>query len=62
MTIQTLAERARVFATAAHAAVGQLRKYTHEPYVVHPAEVVILVVKQRRRLENILELQNEHHR
>ena len=43
MTIQTLAERARVFATAAHAAVGQLRKYTHEPYIVHPAEVVSIV-------------------
>lgn len=33
-------ERARVFATAAHSAVGQLRKYTNEPYIVHPAEVV----------------------
>ena len=36
----TLEDRARIFATAAHAAVGQLRKYTHEPYIVHPAEVV----------------------
>ena len=36
----TLEPRARTFATAAHAAVGQLRKYTHEPYIVHPAEVV----------------------
>jgi guanosine-3',5'-bis(diphosphate) 3'-pyrophosphohydrolase len=35
-----MVERARVFATAAHAAVGQLRKYTNEPYIVHPAEVV----------------------
>lgn len=35
-----LETRARVFATAAHAAVGQLRKYTNEPYIVHPAEVV----------------------
>ena len=35
-----LETRARVFATAAHAAVGQLRKYTFEPYIVHPAEVV----------------------
>lgn len=35
-----MVERARVFATAAHAAVGQLRKYTFEPYIVHPAEVV----------------------
>lgn len=36
-------ERARVFATAAHAAVGQTRKYTGEPYVVHPIEVSELV-------------------
>lgn len=33
-------DRARIFATAAHAAVGQKRKYTGEPYIVHPAEVV----------------------
>ena len=39
----TLVERARVFATAAHAACGQLRKYTYEPYIVHPAEVVSIV-------------------
>ena len=36
-------ERARVFATAAHGAVAQLRKYTNEPYIVHPAEVVSIV-------------------
>lgn len=35
---------ARVFATAAHAAVGQLRKYTFEPYIVHPAEVASMVM------------------
>lgn len=40
----TIVERARVFATAAHAAVSQLRKYTHEPYIVHPAEVVGIVM------------------
>ena len=38
-----LVERARIFATAAHTAVGQLRKYTYEPYIVHPAEVVSIV-------------------
>ena len=38
-----LETRARVFATAAHAAVGQLRKYTFEPYIVHPAEVVAIL-------------------
>ena len=39
----TIVERARVFATAAHAAVGQLRKYTFEPYIVHPREVAQIV-------------------
>jgi (p)ppGpp synthase/HD superfamily hydrolase len=38
-----IVERARMFATAAHAAVGQLRKYTFEPYIVHPAEVAATV-------------------
>ena len=38
-----MVEKARVFATAAHAAVAQLRKYTNEPYIVHPAEVVSIV-------------------
>lgn len=36
-------EKARIFATAAHAAVKQLRKYTNEPYIVHPAEVAAMV-------------------
>lgn len=36
-------EKARIFATAAHAAVGQLRKYTNEPYIVHPTEVANIV-------------------
>ena len=39
----TLVEHARIFATAAHAAVGQTRKYTGEPYVVHPIEVASIV-------------------
>jgi len=39
----TMVERARVFATAAHAAVGQVRKYTFEPYIMHPAEVAGIV-------------------
>lgn len=30
---------ARIFATAAHKAVGQKRKYTFEDYIVHPIEV-----------------------
>lgn len=36
-------EKARVFATAAHAAIGQLRKYTNEPYIVHPMYVASIV-------------------
>lgn len=36
-------EKARVFATAAHAAVNQLRKYTFDPYIVHPTEVATIV-------------------
>lgn len=36
-------EKARIFATAAHAAVGQRRKYTGEPYICHPAAVASLV-------------------
>lgn len=31
------------FARVAHAAVGQLRKYTNEPYIVHPLEVARIV-------------------
>jgi len=40
-----IVERARIFATAAHAAVGQLRKYTFEPYIVHPSEVADTVTE-----------------
>ena len=39
----SIVEKARLFATSAHAAVGQKRKYTNEPYIVHPAEVAKLV-------------------
>ena len=35
--------KAQVYAMAAHAAVGQKRKYTNEPYIVHPAEVASIV-------------------
>lgn len=38
-----IVERARIFATAAHAAVKQVRKYTFEPYIVHPTEVAAIV-------------------
>jgi (p)ppGpp synthase/HD superfamily hydrolase len=39
----TLEERAHVFATQAHASIDQRRKYTGEPYVVHPVAVAALV-------------------
>lgn len=38
-----LERRAYEFARAAHAAAGQRRKYTGEPYIVHPAAVAELV-------------------
>ncbi|MCT4703310.1 HD domain-containing protein [Enterobacteriaceae bacterium H20N1] len=41
--MQSLEERARRYATRAHAACEQRRKYTNEPYIVHPAAVVELV-------------------
>ena len=46
-----LVELARVFATAAHAAVKQTRKYTGEPYIVHPAAVVEIVRSVRHTPE-----------
>ena len=39
----TLVEEAKLFATAAHGAIGQIRKYTGEPYVTHPIRVMNLV-------------------
>jgi (p)ppGpp synthase/HD superfamily hydrolase len=41
--MMNIVERARIFATAAHAAVGQKRKYTGEDYIVHPTEVAGIV-------------------
>lgn len=38
-----LEERARSFATEAHGAIDQRRKYTGEPYIVHPVAVAELV-------------------
>lgn len=36
-------KRASQFAKAAHAAIDQRRKYTREPYIIHPAAVAKLV-------------------
>lgn len=38
-----LVKKAEVFATAAHASIGQKRKYTFEPYIVHPRHVSEIV-------------------
>ena len=35
--------RAQAFCIAAHAAIGQRRKYTGEPYHIHPLEVSAIV-------------------
>lgn len=40
----SLPNRADRFAETAHAAVGQLRKYTGEPYIGHPRAVASLVL------------------
>ena len=36
--------KARTFAIAAHSAIGQIRKYTGEPYIVHPVNVANIVM------------------
>jgi (p)ppGpp synthase/HD superfamily hydrolase len=38
-----IVEKARIFATAAHAAIDHRRKYTNEPYIVHPRQVAQFV-------------------
>ena len=43
--MESHAQSAFVFATAAHAAVGQMRKYTDDPYIVHPIRVATTVAK-----------------
>lgn len=43
MKDKELVSRAREFATKAHADIDQRRKYTDEPYIVHPAEVARIV-------------------
>jgi (p)ppGpp synthase/HD superfamily hydrolase len=46
-----LENRARQFATEAH--LGQVRKYTGEPYITHPAAVVALVKTVRHTPEMV---------
>ena len=38
-----IVERALAFATAAHASIDQRRKYTNDPYIVHPIAVSEIV-------------------
>lgn len=40
---ENIVERARVFAKEAHESIDHRRKYTNEPYIVHPAEVMEIV-------------------
>ena len=39
----TIIQRAKMFATGAHASAGQKRKYTGSDYIVHPASVAATV-------------------
>lgn len=43
MSFTALEQKAYIFALAAHEAVEQKRKYTGEPYIVHPMEVASIV-------------------
>ncbi|HZY69034.1 MAG TPA: HD domain-containing protein [Devosia sp.] len=42
-SLSSLEEEALVFARDAHASIGQVRKYTGEPYIVHPVAVAAIV-------------------
>jgi (p)ppGpp synthase/HD superfamily hydrolase len=44
-TQHPLVQTAVIFATAAHAAVGQTRKYSGEPYINHPLEVMQILAE-----------------
>ena len=39
----SLIKKAKIFATKAHEEVEQVRKYTNDPYIVHPAAVALKV-------------------
>ena len=40
-----LMSRADAFAAAAHASIGQRRRYTGDPYIVHPRRVARMVAQ-----------------
>ncbi len=48
-----LVSRAREFATAAHASIDHRRKYTGEPYIVHPTAVAGIVASIGGRPEMV---------
>ncbi len=41
----TLTQRARAFAWGAHSGIGQKRKYSGQPYAVHCADVVRIMLE-----------------
>lgn len=43
MNVESIAERAAKYAKQAHESIGQVRKYTNEPYIVHPRAVAEIV-------------------
>jgi (p)ppGpp synthase/HD superfamily hydrolase len=43
--VKSLAERARLYATTAHARINQLRKYTLQPYDAHLKSVATMVAQ-----------------
>lgn len=50
----SIVQKAQIFAIAAHAAVQQKRKYTNEPYIVHPAEVASIVASVEGSTEDMV--------
>jgi len=46
LLVHPVVERAKIFAYAAHAAAGQLRKYTGQPYFVHVEAVAKTVANE----------------
>ena len=56
-----LVEKAKLFATKAHE--GQVRKYTGEPYIIHPIEVSEIVERYNGSKEMIAAalLHDPHH-
>lgn len=49
----SIAKRALIFARRAHESVGQLRRYTSQPYIVHPVNVANIVKSVRHTPEMI---------